>query len=148
MLKQCLYIGRERWNHTGRRTPLPKGKRVFQNTIIQYFGHRNTEYQLFVLTEFFQYRDDFIFVFQYFSLEGFDLPAIFFRAYFAEERFVASVLHAPVQGSYIGDGEIYVVREPGTIQAGGLSAFADAGADPFAGVQPSECLVDVVQVVG
>jgi len=45
MLKQCLYIGRERWNHTGRRTPLPKGKRVFQNTIIQYFGHRNTEYQ-------------------------------------------------------------------------------------------------------
>ena len=61
---------------------------------------------------------------------------------------MASVLHASVQGGYVGNGKIHVVREPGTVQAGGLSAFADAGADPFAGIQLLECTVDVVQVVG
>ena len=61
---------------------------------------------------------------------------------------MAPVFHTAVQGGYVGNGEVYVVRKPGTVQASGLSAFADAGADPFTGVQLSECLVDVMQVVG
>ena len=148
MIKQCLCIGCERRDHAGRRTPLPEGERVFQDAIIQYFGYRNAEFQFLVLAELFQHRDDFVLVFQYFNLESFDLLTVFLRAYFAEERFVAPVFHTAVQGGYVGDGEVYVVRKPGTVQASGLSAFADAGADPFTGVQLSECLVDVMQVVG
>ena len=61
---------------------------------------------------------------------------------------MATILCRFAERPDIRHGEIYVVREEGSVEHGGLSSLADARADPFLRIKCAEGLPHMVQVVG
>ena len=60
------------------------------------------------------------------------------------ENLVAAVFYAAVEGSYVGDGDVYVVGVEHAVEKRGLAAFTGAGRSPFARVDGGECGTDAV----
>ncbi len=58
------------------------------------------------------------------------------------------VLHRIAERGYVRNGYIDIVRIKRTVQQGGLSAFADAGGNPLAGIDVLECRCYCMQVAG
>lgn len=61
---------------------------------------------------------------------------------------MASVFHPVAERSYIRHGNIHIVRIERAVEQGSLSALADAGRNPFAGIDAFKGVADGVQVVG
>ena len=60
-----------------------------------------------------------------------------------EERLVVSVFHPVAERSYIRHGNIHVGRIERAVEQGSLSALADAGRNPFAGIDAFKGVADL-----
>ena len=128
-------------------SPLPKGKRILQHAIVVYLFNGRTELESFFIAIFLKAGEQCGFPFQHFQLEVLNPFAVLRSRHFPEERLVASVFRPVAERSYIRHGNIHVVRIERAVEQGSLSALADAGRNPFAGIDAFKGVADGVQVV-
>ena len=129
--------------------PLPEGKRVFQHGVFKSLLKSQVgEIQFGAFGLPIEPGQYFIPVFQDCLLKIQDFLSAFVGAHSIEKGIDAFVLCGQVQRCHIRHAHIHIIGVKVAVEDGGLSAFADAGADPFAVVKLAEQLTDVVQVGG
>ena len=141
-------VGQRRGEVQYRHAPLPEGEGQLQHTIVVDLVHGDAEgvaVRPAIVPEGGQQRLA--------PLQGHDLELshrladLGARHLVLDEADQAAVLVALAERSHIGNGEAHVAGEPHTVGEGRLSALADARRRPVAGVELSERLTDMVQVV-